>query len=305
MNWLTQSAAQLPTNVTVAQVPLAAAMVANIGALMVLGFLWRFTDARWLRWLSLAWAIWIVRYVLGVLAFPVWPIGQPVALAVMVARETALVMALRDLGARGLVRAWAIALMPVAWGTALCMGQGSTPAWYGWYVFSLLGAVWAVAAVTVVRTPRLAGPERWFAAIGFGIEAVLLAAPPWYHGALTLVQFSFAVATLTHLLVALGIAIGLRRRMFEDQVQAERRHARALEHVVRGLVPMCAYCRSVRDQGGRWSPLESFIAASTDAPVHDALCPDCAAGHRGGSVRATPNVRAAVPPITEDALIGA
>jgi len=40
---------------------------------------------------------------------------------------------------------------------------------------------------------------------------------------------------------------------------------------------MCAYCRSVRSADGGWTTLEAFVGESTESPVLEVRCPDCAA----------------------------
>jgi hypothetical protein len=42
-----------------------------------------------------------------------------------------------------------------------------------------------------------------------------------------------------------------------------------------GLVPICAWCKRIKDQGGSWLSLERFISRSAHAEVTHALCPDC------------------------------
>ncbi len=52
---------------------------------------------------------------------------------------------------------------------------------------------------------------------------------------------------------------------------------RALSEVrtLRGLLPMCARCRKVRDDQGLWTRLEAYLAAHTDTRFSHGLCPDC------------------------------
>ncbi|MDH3252991.1 MAG: hypothetical protein OEM41_09385 [Ignavibacteria bacterium] len=47
-------------------------------------------------------------------------------------------------------------------------------------------------------------------------------------------------------------------------------------HTLRGLLPMCAWCKKIRDDSGYWMELEAYIQAQTDARVTHGICPDCA-----------------------------
>ena len=52
-----------------------------------------------------------------------------------------------------------------------------------------------------------------------------------------------------------------------------------------GLLPICAWCKNVRDDQGYWQRLERFIGDRTAAQFSHGICPDCAAkleaGHEG------------------------
>ena len=45
--------------------------------------------------------------------------------------------------------------------------------------------------------------------------------------------------------------------------------------VLRGLIPICASCKKIRDDKGYWSQLEWYISQNTDAEFSHGLCPDC------------------------------
>lgn len=45
---------------------------------------------------------------------------------------------------------------------------------------------------------------------------------------------------------------------------------------LKGLVPICASCKKIRDDKGYWNHLEVFIQERTDAEFSHGICPDCA-----------------------------
>ena len=55
------------------------------------------------------------------------------------------------------------------------------------------------------------------------------------------------------------------------------RMAEALEHVktLHGLLPICAWCKRIRDNRGYWSQVEAYIHAHTGADFTHGICPDC------------------------------
>jgi hypothetical protein len=42
-----------------------------------------------------------------------------------------------------------------------------------------------------------------------------------------------------------------------------------------GLLPICANCKSIRDDKGYWSRVESYIAARVDVEFSRGICPGC------------------------------
>jgi len=53
--------------------------------------------------------------------------------------------------------------------------------------------------------------------------------------------------------------------------------AEALEKVktLHGLLPICAWCKRIRDDQGYWSQVEAYMHAHTGADFTHGICPDC------------------------------
>lgn len=53
---------------------------------------------------------------------------------------------------------------------------------------------------------------------------------------------------------------------------------RALSEVktLRGLLPICASCKKIRDDKGYWNQIESYIGKYSEVEFSHAICPDCA-----------------------------
>jgi GAF domain-containing protein len=58
--------------------------------------------------------------------------------------------------------------------------------------------------------------------------------------------------------------------------------AESLEHVktLRGLLPICAWCKRIRDDRGYWEQVEAYLHANTDAEFTHGICPECLAKER-------------------------
>ncbi|MHB1349515.1 MAG: hypothetical protein ACYCYR_06550 [Desulfobulbaceae bacterium] len=69
-----------------------------------------------------------------------------------------------------------------------------------------------------------------------------------------------------------------RRRAAEKERDAIIRELQtALQEVktLRGLIPICACCKSIRDDQGYWQRIEAYIQEHSDAVFSHGICPDC------------------------------
>ncbi len=48
---------------------------------------------------------------------------------------------------------------------------------------------------------------------------------------------------------------------------------------LRGIVPICAICKKIRDDKGYWNQLEAYISEHTDAQFSHGYCPKCMKEH--------------------------
>ena len=59
-----------------------------------------------------------------------------------------------------------------------------------------------------------------------------------------------------------------------------------------GLLPICSYCKRIRDDENVWTGLESYITKRTDAAFSHGICPDCYETHARPALRALTQSRA-------------
>lgn len=68
-------------------------------------------------------------------------------------------------------------------------------------------------------------------------------------------------------------------------------HERALlERVstMEGLLPICSFCKRIRDERDEWKQLEMYIRSHTGAEFTHSICPDCMKQHYGIVSRTAP-----------------
>lgn len=44
---------------------------------------------------------------------------------------------------------------------------------------------------------------------------------------------------------------------------------------LKGLLPICSYCKKIRDDKGYWNQLEEYVSKNSDANFSHSICPDC------------------------------
>jgi len=52
--------------------------------------------------------------------------------------------------------------------------------------------------------------------------------------------------------------------------------------VLKGILPLCAHCRKVRDTEGYWKQLEAYISEHSEAEFSHGICENCAQEHFPG-----------------------
>ncbi|MEX2191444.1 MAG: hypothetical protein WEB33_12155, partial [Bacteroidota bacterium] len=50
-------------------------------------------------------------------------------------------------------------------------------------------------------------------------------------------------------------------------------------------LPICAGCKKIRDDGGYWNRIESYIETHTSVQFSHGLCPDCMGDYFPGAVK--------------------
>lgn len=66
-----------------------------------------------------------------------------------------------------------------------------------------------------------------------------------------------------------------------EKAIAERDKALAEVKTLQGLIPICAWCKNIRDEKQIWQQLESYVATRANVDFSHTICPACAAKHFG------------------------
>jgi sigma-B regulation protein RsbU (phosphoserine phosphatase) len=78
--------------------------------------------------------------------------------------------------------------------------------------------------------------------------------------------------------VGVGLRVASLQRRLADRV-AELEHALAHVTALQGLLPICMYCKKIRNDQNYWTQVETYIADHSEARFSHGICPDCRAKH--------------------------
>src|SRR5207244_3317288 len=70
-----------------------------------------------------------------------------------------------------------------------------------------------------------------------------------------------------------------RRKLAEEERERmidELQDANTKIKTLRGLLPICASCKKIRDDRGYWNQIEVYIKLHSEADFSHSICPDCA-----------------------------
>jgi CheY-like chemotaxis protein len=73
-----------------------------------------------------------------------------------------------------------------------------------------------------------------------------------------------------------------------ERLVKELQDAIATIKTLTGLLPICAWCKNVRDDGGYWMRVEHFVEQHSQATFSHSVCPDCATRYFGPEMNGDP-----------------
>jgi DNA-binding response OmpR family regulator len=85
------------------------------------------------------------------------------------------------------------------------------------------------------------------------------------------------------------LRVGQRIVSLEESLRARVAELeQALAHVrqLQGLLPICMFCKKIRDDRDSWQKIESYISEHTDAQFSHSICEDCLREHYPEQARA-------------------
>ena len=78
------------------------------------------------------------------------------------------------------------------------------------------------------------------------------------------------------------IKVGERMIQMQERLAAQVQELRqALDHIktLQGILPICSFCKKIRDDKGYWNQLENYLSRHSEAEFSHGICPQCMKEH--------------------------
>jgi len=71
--------------------------------------------------------------------------------------------------------------------------------------------------------------------------------------------------------------ISLRKKVEEEREKLIKELNTALDEIktLQGIIPICMYCKKIKNDAGAWDKLEAYIEEHSDADFSHGICPEC------------------------------
>lgn len=150
---------------------------------------------------------------------------------------------------------------------------------------------WVISAAAIMAADYFSGPWIQFP-IMYGIPVGLAA---WFNGrwwampiavlmpmgriwfstlwASPATSAEIAINTVIRILVFVSLAylvdkVATQKRVLEKEIQT-----------LHGILPICGFCKRIRDPAGEWQILEKYISQRSEAQFSHGICPECLRKH--------------------------
>lgn len=135
---------------------------------------------------------------------------------------------------------------------------------------SCFDALWVAMAIGIFFIASCSGP--------FFKEIVLSKNFQLYHigGYITVLPI-----LLLGVILHLGARIKKLAAAQDALIQANQELTEALgnRHTLEGILPICSFCKNIRDEKGTWHQVERYIQEHSNAACSHSICPTCMAEH--------------------------
>lgn len=127
------------------------------------------------------------------------------------------------------------------------------------------------------------GLAAWYNGARTGLVfAILLPLIRLYFTTLFAVPWGFSVSVANAgIRIVMLVSYALLIAYIAKQKKSLERELNILE----GILPVCSFCKKIRDESSIWHPMENYIMARSEASFSHGLCPECKERQYGDFLR--------------------
>ena len=82
---------------------------------------------------------------------------------------------------------------------------------------------------------------------------------------------------------AIRLAVLALLAALTSRVAVQTRELRRRVSLLEGILPICGFCKDIRDESGEWNKLEEYISHHSEAQFSHGVCQKCAQEHYGAA----------------------
>lgn len=126
----------------------------------------------------------------------------------------------------------------------------------------------------------------WYGSRRYGIAFSILSALLWLLADVTsaenylhpLIPLWNMTVRLMFFLMIMFLLSGIKQQQKQrEDLISELREAMEKIRTLKGMLPICAWCKKIRNDEGYWQQVELYVQDHSDATFTHGICPDCLA----------------------------
>lgn len=103
----------------------------------------------------------------------------------------------------------------------------------------------------------------------------------WMEGRVESYLLSSSIQGISIIIYCTGFVSGCFSFFIINFQMLELEHSNVSAELqsVKDFIPICAYCKKIRDDQGYWDQIEAYLVSHSDVAFSHSICPDCFAKH--------------------------
>ena len=156
-----------------------------------------------------------------------------------------------------------------------------------WVFLSCLILVLDYYTGSLIQFPFLfivpVGLAAWYNGARWGLVfAIVLPLIRLYFTTTSPVPWSFSVSVIN---AAIRIAVLVGYTLLIAYIAKQKKELEREVNILEGILPVCSFCKKIRDEHDVWQPMENYITDRSEASFSHSFCPECKEKHYGDFLR--------------------